>query len=321
MDFHDSYSRMKNNFKPKYIIYTMFIAFIIIIATNATYTIEEQEQAVLTTLGKPVAISESGLHFKLPFIQKVQKVDTTIKAFTVGYNADTQETVSSEALMITSDFNFVNVDFYIEFRVSDPVKALYASKDPYLILEDLSHSAIRNIISNYDVDSVLTTGKNAIQAEIKEMIIEKLDVYDIGIQLINVSIQDSEPPTVEVMSAFKNVETAKQDKETTINKANKYRNERIPAAEAEIDRIIKNAEANKEERINEANGQVARFNSLYEEYSKFPLITKERMFYETMEEVLPDLEVIIDGSDGVSKVLPLEPFVSTSATNTSKEEQ
>ena len=112
------------------------------------------------------------------------------------------------------------------------------------------------------------------------------------------------------MEAFKAVETAKQEKETMINNANKYRNEALPAAEADVDQISKEADATKQARINEAEGQVARFNAMYEEYIKNPLITKQRMFYETMEEVLPDLKVIIDGAqDGTQTILPLDSFV------------
>ena len=226
--------------------------------------------------------------------------------------------------MITNDYNFIDVDFFVEYKVSDPVKALYASEDPVLILKNMAQSCIRTVIGSYDVDSVLTTGKNEIQSNIKEMIMSKLEQQDIGIQLVNITIQDSEPPTAEIMEAFKKVETAKQGKETSINNANKYRNEKIPTAQAEADRIVKDAEAYKEERINEASGQVARFDSMYAEYIKNPTVTKQRMFYETMEEVLPDLKLIIDSSDGVDKILPLEPFSTTTMndkTVSSDEEQ
>jgi modulator of FtsH protease HflK len=316
MDVHEEFNRKKKYLKPKYVMYVLLILFAGVLMLNATYTIEEQEQVVLTTLGRPRAVAEPGLHFKVPFIQKIQKVDTTINAFSVGYVENTNETINDEAIMITSDFNFVNVDFFVEYRISDPVKAVYASKDPFLILQNIAQSSIRSVISSYDVDSVLTTGKNAIQSEIREIIIERLDNYDIGVQLINVTIQDSEPPTLEVMEAFKAVETAKQKKETAINNANKYRNEKLPDSQAQIDKILKNAQAYKEERISEAKGQVARFNSLYEEYAKFPLVTKERMFYETMEDLLPSLEVIIDGSDGVQKLLPLNPMISNDSVST-----
>ena len=281
---------------------------LVLLASQSTYQIREQEQAVLTTFGKAQAVTTPGLHFKIPFIQNVAKVNTTIKGFSIGYNEETNEVIEDEAIMITSDYNFIDVDFYVEYKVSDPVKALYASEDPVAILKNMAQSCIRTVIGSYDVDSVLTTGKNEIQSAIKEMIMAELEENDIGVALVNITIQDSEPPTAEIMEAFKKVETAKQGKETSINNANKYRNEKIPTAQAEADKIIKDAEAFKAERINEATGQVARFNSMYAEYIKNPVVTKERMFYEAMEEVLPELKLIIDSGEGVEKILPLESF-------------
>ena len=293
----------------KIIITVVSIAAVIILLFNCTYQVREQEQAVLLTLGKPTPVTQSGLHFKIPFIQTVEKVDTTIKGFTIGYDAQTGKTIEEESLMITSDYNFVNVDFFVEYQVSDPVVALYASSDPVGILKNIAQSCIRTVIGSSLVDSVLTTGKGEIQAAIKQMINEKLLENELGIQLVNITMQDAEPPTQEVMEAFKAVETAKQGKETAINNANKYLNEVIPAAEAEVDKIKQEAEATKQQRINEATGQVARFNQMYEEYIKFPEITKQRMFYETMEDILPSLEVIIDSGDGtVQKILPLGSF-------------
>ncbi|MBR4725318.1 MAG: FtsH protease activity modulator HflK [Lachnospiraceae bacterium] len=277
---------------------------------NAYYTITEQEAAVVTTFGKASATTDSGLHMKIPFIQHVYKVDTTIKGFPIGYIMETNTTVEDESLMITSDFNFVNVDFYVEYKVIDPVKAMYASQDPVEILKNVAQSSIRSEIGAFTVDSVITTGKNEIQSNIREKITARLEQQDIGIQLINITIQDAEPPTSEVKEAFMNVESAKQGAETAVNNANKYRSEQVPAAEARIDQILKEANAAKEARINEAEGQVARFNSLYDEYIKYPLITKQRMFYETMEEIMPDLKVIIDNSQtGTQKILPLESLV------------
>ena len=300
-------------FKSAGIVFLVLV--VALLASQSTYQIREQEQAVLTTFGKAQAVTSPGLHFKIPFIQNVTKVNTTIKGFSIGYDEATDEVIEDEAIMITSDYNFIDVDFYVEYKVSDPVKALYASEDPALILKNIAQSCIRTVIGSYDVDSVLTTGKNEIQSNIKEMIMEKLDEQDIGVQLVNITIQDSEPPTVEIMEAFKKVETAKQGKETAVNNANKYRNEKIPTAQAEADRIIKDAEAFKTERVNEATAQVARFNSMYAEYIKNPVVTKERMFYEAMEEVLPDLKLIIDSGEGVDKILPLESF-STIEMNT-----
>lgn len=307
---------MNDNKSKGIVIRTVKIAVIVIVALilvlNSMYTINEQEQAVLTTFGSATSVNEPGLHFKIPFIQEVTMVDTTIKGFAIGYDENTTQSVDEESLMITSDYNFVNVDFYVEYKVIDPIKALYASEQPVEILKNLAQSCIRSEVGSYDVDSVITTGKNEIQNSIREKIVDRLQQHDLGIQLVNITIQDAEPPTEEVMEAFKAVETAKQGKETAINNANKYRNEELPAAEANVDQILKEAETTKEARINEAEGQVARFNAMYEEYIKYPLITKQRMFYEAMESILPELKVIIDNSEtGVQTVLPLDSFVQS----------
>lgn len=288
---------------------------VLVLVFGSTYEIKEQEQAVLITLGKATAVTEPGLHFKIPFVQKVKKVNTTIQGFAIGYYTDTNQVNEDESLMITSDFNFIDVDFYVEYRYSDPVKALYASSYPLEILRNISQSCIRTVIGSYPVDDVLTTGKNEIQAAIKEMIVARLEEQDIGIQLVNITIQDSEPPTTEVMEAFKAVETAKQGKETALNNANKYRNEQLPSAQAKADGIIKDAEAQKTQRINEATAQVARFNAMYEEYVKNPNVTKQRMFYEAMEEILPDMKVIIESPSGNTQTIyPLDSFTGSAAT-------
>ena len=287
---------------------------VLVVLFSSFYTIKEQEQAVVTTFGVPSTVSEPGLHMKIPFVQKVKKVNTTIKGFAIGYDETTGMSMEDESLMITSDYNFVNVDFYVEYKVSDPVKALYASEYPVTILKNIAQSCIRTVVGHNEVYDVITTKKVEIQGTIKEMIIAELTKQDIGVQLVNITIQDAEPPTVEVMEAFKAVETAKQGKETAENNAKKYESEKLPAAEAEADRIIKEAEATKEARINEAEGQKARFEALYEEYIKFPLITKQRMYYEAMEELLPDLKLIIDSSDGsIEKWLPLDSLESGSS--------
>lgn len=284
------------------------IAVLILLVSGSYYSIQEEEQAVVCTFGSPKAVTTPGLHFKIPFIQTVNKVNTTIQGFSIGYHDNGEE---DDAMMITSDYNFIYVDFYAEYRVTDPVKALYASRNPEEILKNIAQNCIRTTIGSYSVDSVLTTGKNEIQSNIKQMILDKLEDYDIGIQLVNITIQDATPPTAEVENAFKEVETAKQGKETALNNANKYRNEQIPNAEAEADKILQDAEAAKQERINEANGQAARFNSMYQEYAKYPEVTKKRMFYEAMENILPDVKVVIQSRDGnMSTVLPLDSFVT-----------
>lgn len=304
----------------KIVVVCVVLVFAAITAFSSFYTINENTQAVVTTFGQPKLVSEAGLHFKIPFVQQVELVNTSIKGFPIGYMdtaAGVSESTLDESLMITKDYNFVNVDFYVSYQITDPIAALYATEDPVVTLKNMAQNCIRTVVSSYNVDSVLTTGKSEIQANVKEMLIEKLENYQIGITLRDISIQDAEPPTTEVSDAFKAVETAKQGKDTAINNANKYANEVLPAAQAQADKIIQAAEAEKTAKINEANGQTARFNSLYEEYKNYPLITKQRMFYETMESLLPGMKVIIQSSDGSTQtVLPLDSFVSPGETDT-----
>ena len=158
--------------------------------------------------------------------------------------------------MITNDYNFVNVDFYFEYQITDPVKYFYASEEPEVIVKNLAQSYIRDTVGSHDVDEVLTTGKYQIQSEIKTLLQERLEMEDIGIQITNAVIQDAEVPTAEVAQAFKNVEDAKQGMETAINNANADANTRIPAANAQADKIVKDAQAQKEALIAEAEGHV-----------------------------------------------------------------
>lgn len=317
----------------KVIRYIIIGLFALITIFNSVYSVKETETAVITTFGKASIVEGKGLKFKIPYIQKVVKVDTTVRGFSIGYyeNEDgSTSDVDEESIMITSDYNFVDIDFYISYEIKDPIKYLYDSNQPEMILKNIAMSSIRSTISAYTVDTALTTGKAEIQSNIKQMIIAKLEKADIGITLVDASIQDVEPPTDEIKNAFKAVETAKQQKESAINEANKYRNEQLPAAEAEADKILQKAEATKTARINEATGQVARFDAEYEEYKNYPLITKQRMFYEAMEELLPKLKIIIDdGSGNLQKYYPVESFAnvgkssaggSSTSNNTSTEE-
>ncbi|OJU10740.1 MAG: HflK protein [Clostridiales bacterium 43-6] len=283
---------------------------------SCQYTVEETEQAVVTTLGKVTSVESAGLHFKLPSpIQNVTKVAVNkTQKLQMGYSNDS--TVAEEAKMITGDFNIVNIDFFIEWKISDPVKFIYNSDEPAKILKMIAQSSARSIIGSKNVDGVLTTEKSIIQSEIKEKIINKLNNYDLGVQILDVKIQDSEPPTSDVVRAFKEVETAKQEKETRINEALAYKNKTIPAAESEADKLIREAESFKESKINEARGEVARFNSMYTEYAKNKDITRTRMYLETIEEILPGVTVYIDSSEGgVQKLLPIKSFSNTESSN------
>ena len=314
-DFTEKWNQLNSN-KKKFRGLTavvVVIVLVLIVVSGSFYSVSEQEQAVVTAFGKAVDVNTAGVYFKIPLLQKVHKVDATTKGMQIGYNTSNNyesgyaSTIEREAVMITSDFNFVDIDFYLEYRVSDPVRFLYASGDPVAILKNLTQANIRSIVSNYTVDEVITTGKSQIQAEVREKLMADLNEANIGLEVVNLSVQDAEPPTNSVMQAFKSVETAKQGADTAINNANAYMNAQLPAAEAAADKIEQEAAAAKAARIAEAEGQVARFVQIYDQYKNNPEITKKRLFYETMEEVLSGVKVVI--SDGtVQTVLPLDSF-------------
>ena len=302
--------------KTGVVITAAVIVFILMtVASGSFYRVDEQETAVVTMFGRHIRSDTAGLYFKIPLLQKVEKVDTTIHGTGIGYtvNNDGQTfTVGTEGIMITSDFNLIDIDFYMEYRVSDPVAYLYNSLEPEMILKNMALAAIRSTVIDFTVDDAITVGKSQIQTQVKQKLQEALAEENIGIQVVNITVQDAEPPTSDIVGAFKAVETAKQGKDTAINNAKQYQNEQIPAAEAGADKIIQNAEALKQARIAEAEGQVARFNAMYEQYSLNPLITKQRMLYEAMEAVLPNAKVII--SDGNTQTMyPIESFTGNQA--------
>ncbi len=301
----------------------VIIGVIVAAALSGFYRVNEQQNAVVTMFGKVIRTDTAGLYFKIPWLQQVELVDITTHGTGIGYtvgndgqNIDDTE----EGVMITSDFNLLNIDFYLEYKVTDPVAYLYNSDEPEEVLQNIAMSSIRSVVANYAVDDAMTTSKGQIQADVKEDMIRELTEHPIGLSVVNITVQDSQPPTEEIIQAFKAVETAKQGADTARNNALAYQNEKLPAAEADADKIVQDAEAQKAARIAEAEGQVARLNQVYEQYKNYPLITKKRMFYETMEDILPDLKVII--TDGDTETLyPLDSFYGDNTLTTEEPEQ
>ena len=289
------------------------VIFVMILAGTCFYTVDDKQQAVVTTFGKVTDVTDAGVHFKLPFgIQQAKKVDVNVyQKIELGYRSDGKDgyTVNTaESSMITGDYNIVNVDFFIEYKVSDPVAYLFSSSQPEEILRNLIQSQVRNVVGSSGVDSVLTDGKESIQMRVKDLVTEILAEYNIGLTLVDVKIQDAEPPTTAVIEAFKAVETAKQQADTVVNDAKAYQNAELPKAQAEADKLTQNAEFLKQKRINEAIQQVAMFNAMYAEYARDPAITKSRMYYEAIQEILPGVKLYINTGDGsnTNMLLPLD---------------
>lgn len=310
--------KKKPSFKKagRTVMTVLLILVLVAVASTCYYTVDDKQQAVVTTFGKVTDVTDAGVHLKLPLgIQQVHKVNVNVyQKIELGYDNESSEFTGDESTMITGDYNIVNVDFFVEYKISDPVQYLYSSNDPELILRNLIQSQVRNVVGSSSVDAVLTDGKEDIQRQVKELVTEILADYDIGLTLVDVKIQDAEPPTQEVIEAFKAVETAKQKAETVINDAKAYQNAQLPQAQAKADKLIQNAQYLRQKRINEAHEQVAMFQAMYAEYAQNPAITRSRMYYETISQVLPDVKLYINTAGGsgsdVQMLLPLESLVS-----------
>ena len=313
------------NFKKAGRIVTIVVLVVIaaLLIGTCYYTVDDKQQAVVTTFGKVTDITDAGVHFKLPFgIQQVQKVDVNVyQKIELGYNSSGNDYLVNEreSTMITGDYNIVNVDFFVEYKISDPVQYLYSSNDPELILRNLIQSQVRNVVGSSTVDAVLTDGKENIQMQVKELVTRILQEYDIGLTLVDVKIQDAEPPTTEVIEAFKAVETAKQKAETVINDAKAYQNAQLPKAQAQADQLVQNAEYLRQKRINEAIEKVAMFQAQYAEYAQNPEITRSRMYYEAISDILPGVKLFVNTGTGdksdVQMLLPLDQLMGTTGGN------
>ena len=308
--------------QTKIIIICVLAAVLVFAAGTCFYTVDDKQQAVVTTFGKVTDITDAGVHFLLPFgIQQVEKVDVNVyQKIELGYSTGKNSSYSvndSESTMITGDYNIVNVDFFVEYKISDPVQYLYSSNDPELILRNLIQSQVRNVVGSSTVDAVLTDGKENIQMQVRDLVTQILSEYEIGLTLVDVKIQDAEPPTRDVIEAFKAVETAKQKAETVINDAKAYQNAQLPKAQAQADQLVQNAEYLKQKRINEAVEQVAMFNAMYAEYANDPQITRSRMYYEAISEILPDVKLYVNtgAASDVQMLLPLESLLTPMGGN------
>ncbi len=270
------------------------------------YIVDADEEGIIQTFGRYTSSTSPGLHFKFPWpIQtvKLPKV-TQVKRIEVGFrtvsqgppavyrDAGNDPRMLKEAQMLTGDENVVNSSMIVQYRIRNPVAYLFNVRDPTQTLHHLAEAAERQVVGNRPIDDTLTVGKTEIQIEIQEKIQSLADLYDIGVQIIAVQLQDVQPPR-EVANAFKDVATAKEDRNRIINTARGYQNEKIPQARGEAAKLLREAEGYERERVARAEGDVSRFLALAKEYEKARSITRERLYLETMKAVLPRFKKVI----------------------------
>ena len=294
------------------------IILLIVWTLSGLYRVLPDEQGVVLRFGKFVKTTQPGLNYHLPFpienvltpkVTKVNRMDIGFRSerdsgFSSGGVADVPE----ESLMLTGDENIVDIDFSVFWVIKDAGNFLFKIQDPEGTVKAAAETAMREVIARSDIQPILTEGRSLIEADTQEIIQEILDEYTSGIQITQVQTQKADPPD-QVIDAFRDVQAARADMERSKNEAEAYANDVIPRARGEAAKILQAAEAYKKEVVAKAEGEASRFLSIYNEYAKAKKVTQERMYLETMEEVLADInKIIIDknSGEGVVPYLPLQ---------------
>lgn len=268
------------------------------------FIVDADEQGVIRRFGELSRITTPGLNYHLPWpiesvetpkITQVKRVEIGFRTVDPGPPAKYQQ-VPYESLMLTGDENIVDLDAIVQFKIKDAVKYLFNIKEQEETVKMVAEAALRQVIGSHPIDEALTEGKFVIQEESKELIQLILDKYDAGILVIAVQLQDVHPPE-EVVDAFRDVASAKEDLNKLINQAQAYKNDIIPKTRGNAEKNIREAEAFKEERIKKAQGDAEKFLLVLEEYRKAKTITEQRLYLETMEQILPGLKKFIVTSD------------------------
>ena len=271
---------------------------------TGVYTVGPDEVGVVQRFGKYDRTVQSGLNYHMPFpieTVKTPKV-TEVKRIEVGFRTvgkNQYRTVERESLMLTGDENIVDAELIVQYKIKEPINYLFNFVGPELTMREAAEASLRTVVGRHNIDEALTSGKLMIQEETKELLQSILDKYETGVQVVAVQLQDVSPPK-QVIDAFKDVASAKEDKNRMINEAEGYRNDVIPKARGEAQAMIREAEGFREARIARAEGDVAKFKAILKEYSKAKDVTRERLYLEAMEEILPGIEkyIVPNGEDG-----------------------
>ncbi len=278
------------------------------------YVVGPDEVGVVQTFGKYSRAAQSGLnyHFPYPIEQVNTPAVTEVKRIEIGFrtlNNGQYRTVEKESLMLTGDENIVDAEMIVQYKIKDPEAYSFNFIHPELTVREASEASLRTVVGRHNIDEALTSGKFMIQEETKELVQSILDKYKTGIIVVAVQLQDVSPPQ-QVIAAFKDVASAKEDKNKMVNQAEGYRNDIIPKARGEAQAMIREAEGYKKARIARAEGDVAKFSAVLKEYRKAKGVTETRMYLETIEEILPNKEKIIvpDAKSGnLINLLNLKP--------------
>ena len=316
--YPNDYEEFKANLEKysKFIIPVITIFLILIAVKTLFYTVEPDEEAVVIRFGKYVGTYPPGLHFKLPFgIDKNINVKTkrvlqeefgfrtrSLQSRRTEYSGDTAYV--NESLMLTGDLNVADVEWVVQYQISDPFKYLFQTKTPVRNIRDASESIMRRVVGDRLVTEVLTTGRVEIALEAKDLMQNVLNRYDMGVKIVTVELQDVNPPDL-VKPSFNEVNEAKQEQEKVINQAEEAYNKVIPEARGKAEKIISEAEGYANALINHSQGDAEKFQSIVKEYKRAPSITKKRIYLETLEDVFNNMEDITIVDPKVKGIIPI----------------
>jgi membrane protease subunit HflK len=239
-------------------------------------------------------------------VTEVQRVEIGFRTIDPGPPARFAD-VASESLMLTGDENIIDIDLVVQYRIADAAKYLFRVRHLSDTIKSASEASLREVIGRRQIDDALTVGKLEIQEETKALLQSILNAYEAGLQVVAVQLQEVQPPK-QVIDAFKDVASAREDKVRFINEADGYRSAVIPEMRGKVEMILREAEAYREEKTRRAEGETQRFLQILGEYQRAKDITRKRLLLETLEEVLPQMDKIILEDGGGTNVLPLLPL-------------
>lgn len=299
----------------QFVLYAVLALILVIGVRGSLYTVSTEEQAVILRLGRYSGLAEPGFHFKLPFgLDEVRHIPTrpvlkeefgfrTVKA---GVRSEfSKAPFAAESLTLTGDLNIADVEWSVQYRITDPVQFWFHLEQPVETLRDVSEAVVRQVIGSRTVDQVLTVGRQEIEIEAQRLLQEAVSYYKSGIKIVALQLRNVTPPEP-VQDSFNDVNRAEQDRQQLIDTANAAYNREIPAAEGEALRTVEQAEGHRQQRIKRAQGDAGRFTKILSEYKKAPEVTRRRLYLESMVQVLPGVdEITVLDAAHQAPVLPL----------------
>lgn len=306
-------SKRRFGFTPKLLLVLILVIALAVVLSTSFFVVDQTEQAVILRLGKYNRTVGPGLQTKLPLgIDQSYNVETqVVQTMSFGFRSTTAGSTSgrstaynysgyaSESTMLTGDLNIVDIQWIVQYKIEDPQKWLFSVNNPKQTISDVSRSVINQLVGDLPILSVMTNERTTIEVEAEKLMQETLNSYDMGVKIVTVKLQDIVPPAGDVQDAFEDVNKAIQDMNKYINQGKENYNSVIPSAQGEANKLIQEAQGYASERINTAKGDVARFESVRDEYEKSKEVTAKRLYIETMEEVLESSDgelIVVDSS-------------------------